>query len=260
MAKTPTGAAEMRGRALKPLGRVFPYVLRYRWLAAGAIVALVAAAATTLTLPLAVRRMIDHGFTTSDTTFVANYFAMLLVIAAVLALASAGRYYFVVTLGERVVADLRKDVFDHVAGLSPAFFDRVQSGEILSRLAADTTQIKSAVGATTSLALRNAILGLGAVGMMVVTSPKLSGLMIAAIPLVVLPLVARFRDLEVALRIERRWPGLNDRLASAVQFLRLQREGREDDLNGSPELREATIAGAGSFAPKSWRPGHHFDG
>ncbi len=172
MAVTSTGAGEAGKRTLKPLRRVFPYVLRYRRLAAGAIVALVAAAATTLTLPLAVRRMIDHGFSTSDTTFVANYFAMLLVIAAILALASASRYYFVLSLGERVVADLRKDVFDHVTELSPAFFDQVQSGEILSRLAADTTQIKSAVGATASLAVRNAILGVGAVGMMVVTSPK----------------------------------------------------------------------------------------
>ena len=149
--------------------------------AAGAIVSLVVAAATTLTLPLAVRRMIDHGFTSADTAFVANYFSMLVVIAAILALASACRYYFVITLGERVVADLRSDVFRHVTELSPAFFDRSQSGEIVSRLSADTTQIKSAVGATASLALRNTILGLGAVGMMVVTSPKLSGLVIAAI-------------------------------------------------------------------------------
>jgi len=212
MAVTSTDAGEARRRTLKPLRRVFPYVLRYRRLAVGAIVALVAAAATTLTLPLAVRRMIDHGFSTSDTVFVANYFAMLLVIAAILALASASRYYFVVSLGERVVADLRKDVFDHVAGLSPAFFDKVQSGEILSRLAADTTQIKSAVGATASLALRNAILGLGAVGMMVVTSPKLSGLMIAAIPLVVLPLVAFGRS------VRRRSRQAQDTLAAATAY------------------------------------------
>ena len=152
---------ENRRRSLRPLRRVFPYVLRYRSLALGAIISLVLAAATTLTLPLAVRRMIDHGFSSSDPSFVADYFAMLLVVAAVLALASSSRYYFVVSLGERVVADLRRDVFAHIVLLSPAFFDRVQSGEILSRLTADTTQIKSAVGATASVALRNVILGLG---------------------------------------------------------------------------------------------------
>ncbi|TIW86306.1 MAG: ABC transporter, partial [Mesorhizobium sp.] len=183
-------SADERRRSLKPLRRLFPYITHYRTLVVGAIISLVIAAATTLALPLAVRRMIDHGFSSSSTTFIAEYFAALVAMAAVLAAASAGRYYFVITLGERVVADIRRDVFAHVTTLSPAFFDTAQSGEIVSRLAADTTQVKSAVGATASVALRNVILGLGAVGMMVITSPKLSGLVIAAIPVIVLPLVA----------------------------------------------------------------------
>ncbi len=183
-------SAEQRRRSLRPLRRVFPYIGSYRGLVLGAMVSLILAAVTTLALPLAVRRMIDHGFSHSDTTLVSNYFTMLLAMAAMLALASAGRYYFVITLGERVVSDLRRDVFSHLTTLSPSFFDRVQSGEIVSRLAADTTQIKSAVGATASVALRNIILGFGALAMMVVTSPKLSGLVIAAIPLVIVPLVA----------------------------------------------------------------------
>jgi ATP-binding cassette subfamily B protein len=108
------------------------------------------AAAMTLTLPIAVRRMIDHGFSGGDSVFIANYFSMLVIIAGVLAFASACRYYFVITLGERVVSDIRSDVFAHVTKLSPSFFDRSQSGEIVSRLTADTTQIKSAVCATRS--------------------------------------------------------------------------------------------------------------
>lgn len=187
-------------RALQPLRRLAPYVLRYRFQVAAAFFFLTLAALTTLTLPLAVRRMIDHGFSSSDTTFIANYFSMLVVIAALLALASACRYYFVVTLGERVVADIRRDVFAHVTTLSPAFFDRSQSGEIISRLAADTTQIKSVVGATASVALRNILLGLGAVAMMLVTSPKLSSLVLAAIPIVVLPLVAFGRSVRAKSR------------------------------------------------------------
>ncbi|HTV71928.1 MAG TPA: ABC transporter transmembrane domain-containing protein [Rhizobiaceae bacterium] len=197
---------------LRPLRTLFPYILRYKSMVAGALFFLVLAAATTLTLPLAVRRMIDHGFNASDSSFIANYFSMLMVIAAVLALASACRYYFVITLGERVVADIRRDVFAHVTKLSPAFFDMSQSGEIVSRLSADTTQIKSAVGATASVALRNTIMGIGAVALMVVTSLKLSGLVIAAIPLIVLPLVAFGRS------VRRKSRAAQDTLASATAY------------------------------------------
>jgi ATP-binding cassette subfamily B protein len=108
----------------------------------------------------------------------------------VLALASASRYYLVMTIGERIVADLRRDVFAHLISLSPSFFDSARSGELISRLTADTTQIKSAVGASVSIALRNLMLFIGAAAMMVVTSPRLSGFVLLAIPLIVLPLVA----------------------------------------------------------------------
>ena len=212
MALTAAFADDRASPPLRPLRRVLPYVLRYPGLVAAALVSLSVAAATTLTLPLAVKRLIDNGFTTADTTFVAGYFYVLVAIAAVLALASACRYYFVITLGERVVADLRRDVFSHVTTLSPAFFDAALSGEIVSRLSADTTQIKSAVGATASVALRNLILGLGAVGMMIVTSPKLSSLVIAAIPLVVLPLVAFGRA------VRRKARQAQDTLAGATAY------------------------------------------
>ncbi|MBA3447425.1 MAG: ATP-binding cassette domain-containing protein [Pseudaminobacter sp.] len=212
MEQTGRSAEDARRRSLQPLRRLFPYVLRYRKLVAGAVVSLAVAATMTLTLPLAVRRMIDHGFSTSDSTLIANYFSMLVVIAAILAVASACRYYFVITLGERVVADIRRDVFAHVTTLSPAFFDTAQSGEIVSRLTADTTQVKSAVGATASVALRNVILGLGAVSMMVVTSPKLSSLVIAAIPLIVLPLVGFGRSVRRKSRLAQ------DMLANATAY------------------------------------------
>ncbi|MGX5845567.1 ABC transporter transmembrane domain-containing protein [Mesorhizobium sp. PL10] len=207
-----SGEQDGRRRSLGPLRRLSPYIARYRKLVIGAVISLAIAAATTLTLPFAVRRMIDHGFTPSGTTFIAEYFAALVAMAALLAAASAGRYYFVITLGERVVADIRSDVFSHVTTLSPAFFDTAQSGEIVSRLAADTTQVKSAVGATASVALRNVILGLGAVAMMIVTSPKLSGLVIAAIPVIVLPLVAFGRS------VRRRSRQAQDTLAQATAY------------------------------------------
>ena len=212
MAETALVDEGKRRKSLRPLARLLPYMKRYSGMVVAALFFLTVAAATTLTLPLAVRRMIDHGFSGADTTFIANYFSMMVVIAAVLALASACRYYFVITLGERVVSDLRRDVFAHVTNLSPSFFDTAQSGEIVSRLAADTTQIKSAVGATASLALRNAIMGLGALGMMVFTSPKLSGLVIAAIPFIVLPLVAFGRS------VRRRSRTAQDTLAQATAY------------------------------------------
>jgi len=212
MARGTSVETQAKRRSLKPLGRLIPFVMRYRGHVAAALFFLSLAGVTTLTLPLAVRRMIDHGFSSSDGTFIANYFSMLVVIAAVLALASACRYYFVVTLGERVVADIRRAVFAHITTLSPSFFDRSQSGEIISRLAADTTQIKSAVGATASVALRNLILGLGAVAMMVVTSPKLSGLVLAAIPIIVLPLVAFGRSVRAKSRLAQ------DTLADATAY------------------------------------------
>jgi ATP-binding cassette subfamily B protein len=203
---------EKKSRSLRPLGRLAPYVMRYRGMVAGALFSLALAAVTSLTLPLAVRRMIDHGFTQADGRFINSYFLMLMVMAVVLAVASALRYYFVITLGERIVSDLRRDVFAHVTRLSPSFFDVNQSGEIVSRLTADTTQIKSAVGATASVALRNLILCFGAMGMMIVTSPKLSSLVLGAIPLIVFPLVGFGRS------VRRRSRAAQDTLADASAF------------------------------------------
>ncbi|WP_274627445.1 ABC transporter transmembrane domain-containing protein [Arvimicrobium flavum] len=212
MAEVQTNEDRSRRRSLKPLRNLFPYVMRYRATAIAAVVFLLLSAATTLSLPLAVRRMIDHGFSAADSTFIANYFTMLVGMAALLAFASACRYYFVITLGERVVADIRRDVFAHVVTLSPAFFDRSLSGEIVSRLAADTTQIKSAVGATASLALRNSIFSVGALGMMIWTSPKLSAIAIAAIPIIVLPLVGFGRN------VRKRSRHAQDMLADATAY------------------------------------------
>lgn len=201
-----------KSRSLRPLGRLTPYVMRYRGLVTGALFSLALAALTSLALPLAVRRMIDHGFSYSDGRFINSYFIMLMAMAVVLAIASALRYFFVITLGERIVSDLRRDVFAHVTRLSASFFDVNQSGEIVSRLTADTTQIKSAVGATASVALRNIILCLGAIVMMVVTSPKLASLVLSAIPLIVFPLVAFGRS------VRKRSRAAQDTLAEASAF------------------------------------------
>jgi ATP-binding cassette subfamily B protein len=188
-----TGIAELPAKSrarLRPLFALAPYVARYRGRAFLALIALTIAAITTLVVPIAVRRMIDFGLTPQGIAMINNYFSVMIAVVAVLAAASASRYYLVMTIGERIVADLRRDVFAHLISLSPAFFDSARSGELISRLTADTTQIKSAVGASVSIALRNVMLFIGAVAMMVVTSPRLSGFVLLAIPLIVIPLVA----------------------------------------------------------------------
>ncbi|MET0720670.1 MAG: ABC transporter ATP-binding protein/permease, partial [Tardiphaga sp.] len=178
------------GARLQPLLALAPYVARYRGRAALAFISLTVAAITTLVVPIAVRRMIDFGFSPEGIALINSYFSVMIAIVAVLAAASASRYYLVMTIGERIVADIRRDVFAHLVSLSPAFFDSARSGELVSRLTADTTQIKSAVGASVSIALRNMMLFIGATAMMVITSPKLSGFVLLAIPLIVIPLVA----------------------------------------------------------------------
>lgn len=207
-----TPQKKSRGVKLRPLLALAPYVARYRGQAFAALVALIVASAATLVVPLAVRRMIDFGFSPEGIALINSYFAVMIAVVAVLAGASASRYYLVITLGERIVADLRRDVFRHLTSLSPSFFDTAHSGELVSRLTADTTQIKSAVGASVSIALRNLVLFVGASAMMVVTSPKLSGIVLAVIPLIVLPLVAFGR------RVQKLSRGAQDTLAEASSY------------------------------------------
>jgi ATP-binding cassette, subfamily B, bacterial len=210
---------------LKPLTRLAPYLVRYRGRALAALIALVVAALTTLIVPVAVRRMIDFGFSDKAVQLIDSYFAVMIAVVAVLAISSAMRYYLVTTLGERIVADLRSDVFAHLTQLSSSFFDTARTGEIVSRLTADTTQIKSAVGASVSIALRNLLLFLGGAAMMVVTSPRLSLFVLGAIPIIVLPLVGFGRA------VRKRGRAAQDTLAEA--------SGYADELIGAVRTLQA---------------------
>jgi ATP-binding cassette subfamily B protein len=194
---------------LRPLMALAPFALRYKWRIGLAFVALVAASAATLVVPLAFRRIVDFGFFSTERAIVDQYFIAMIGVAGVLALASSSRYYLVMTLGERVVADLRSAVLANLTKLSPGFYDNARSGELVSRLAADTTLIKSTFGASASVALRNVFLFIGAAIMMVVTSPRLSALVLIAIPFIVLPLVAFGRA------VQRRSRTAQDTLADA---------------------------------------------
>jgi ATP-binding cassette subfamily B protein len=165
-----------------------------------AFTALLVAAGATLAVPLAVRRMIDLGFSGIEPDLIDKYFATLAGIGLILALASAARFYAVNWLGERVVADIRRDVFAHLTGLSPAFYEVSHSGEMMSRITADTTQVKATASTAISQALRNILLLTGAVIMMIVTSTTLSLAVLIAIPVIVLPLVAYGRSVRALSR------------------------------------------------------------
>ncbi|HUO55015.1 MAG TPA: ABC transporter transmembrane domain-containing protein [Rhodoblastus sp.] len=180
--------------SLKSLAPILPYARKRIGWASAALAVLTVASAATLAMPLAVRGMIDQGFAADHAGVVNSYFLILIAVVGVLALASAARYFLVITLGERIVADLRADVFVHLTRLDPAFYDSAQTGELVSRLTADTTQVKAAFGASASIALRNLFMFVGSVGLMIYTSPKLSAVVLIAIPLIVVPLVTAGRS------------------------------------------------------------------
>jgi ATP-binding cassette subfamily B protein len=201
-----------RSRSLGPLAALGPHLWRHKAMLVIAAVALIASALAMLSVPLAFRQIIDQGFAGGDGGSIDRAFLTLIAIGAVLAVASSIRFYAVSWLGERVVADIRADLFRHLTTLGPGFFDKTHSGEIMSRLSADTTQVKAAAGTAISQAVRNLIMLVGALTMMLVTSPRLSVLVLVAIPLIVLPLVAYGR---VVRRLSRR---AQDTLADASAY------------------------------------------
>ncbi len=199
-------------RQLGHIAALWPYIGRYPWMLLMALSALVVSAAAMLAVPTAVRGMIDHGFSSAGGGAIDGFFLALIALGLALAVASAARMYAVNWLGERVVADLRTQVFGHLATLGPAFYETTHSGEVMSRLTADTTQIKSAAGSALSQALRNLIMLAGTFVMMFVTSPTLSALALAAIPAIVFPLLAYGRAVQ---RLSRT---AQDRLADASAY------------------------------------------
>lgn len=189
-----------------------PFLAAERTYALLALAALIVAALATLAIPQAVRRVVDFGFKPESRGLVDAYFGMIVGLTALLAVSSSLRYYFVMTIGERVVSRIRQAVFARVMSLDGAFFDSARSGEIVSRLTADTTQLKATFGASASVALRNIILLVGAITMMVITSPKLAGMVLLAIPAIVFPLVAAGRG------VRKRSKAAQDQLAEAASF------------------------------------------
>ncbi|MFQ5784242.1 MAG: ABC transporter transmembrane domain-containing protein [Alphaproteobacteria bacterium] len=186
----PEAAVERpKGRDLGELRHVLRFLRPYKLAVAGALVALTTAAATVLALGLGLRRLVDEGFKGDSTALLDQALIVMFGVIALMALASYGRFYLVSWIGERVVADIRRAVYDHIIGLSPAFFEITKTGEILSRLTTDTTVLQVVLGATASTALRNLLMLIGGTVLLAVTSPKLTGLVFLVVPAVILPIV-----------------------------------------------------------------------
>ena len=181
-----------------------PFLAPYRKNSGAALAALILTASVSLVLPLAVRRVVD-GFNSGDTSLLDKYFGAALGIAALLAIGTGLRYYLVTRLGERVVSDIRRSLFDRVMAMSPAFFERILTGEVLSRLTTDTTLILSVIGSSISIALRNMLMLLGGLVMLMLTSAKLTGLVLLIVPAVVVPIVVLGRRLRRLSRENQDW-------------------------------------------------------
>jgi len=183
-----------KSRSVGPLRRLFPFLSPYKHLVAGAAVALCLTASLTLILPIAVRRVVD-GFSVEGLEQMDLYFASAVGIMGLLAIGTGLRFYLVTKLGERVVADIRMAVYDKVIGMSPAFYEKILTGEVLSRLTTDTTLILSVIGSSVSVALRNVLTFMGGLVLMMFTSAKLTGMVLLLVPFVIVPIVVLGRRL-----------------------------------------------------------------
>ncbi|MEO0654649.1 MAG: ABC transporter transmembrane domain-containing protein [Pseudomonadota bacterium] len=183
-----------KSKRLGALRALVPFVLPYRAMLFAALVALVTTAAISLVLPLAVRRVVD-GFETSAAELLDGYFLAALGIAGLMAVGSGLRFYLVTRLGERVVADIRRAVFDRMIGMSPAFYEKIMTGEVLSRITTDTTLLLGVIGSSISVALRNTLMLIGGLIMLFYSAPKLAALVLLIVPVVIVPIIVLGRRL-----------------------------------------------------------------
>ena len=188
------------GKNISALKMVLPYIMPYKLQLAGASIALLFAAATVLAMGAGLRFLIDEGFAEGKPLLLDRAVIVLVVVVILLAGASYARFYLISWVGERVVADLRVAVFNHVIGLNLAFFETRSPGEILSRISTDTTLVQTVVGSSVSVALRNVLLFVGGMILLLITSPKLTGLVLLVIPFVIIPIIVLGRKVRTLSR------------------------------------------------------------
>jgi ATP-binding cassette subfamily B protein len=191
-----------KSKTVGPIRGLAPFLRPYRLLMILAGLALVTTASLSLILPLAVRRVVD-GFSADQAAQMDQYFGAAIAIAALLAIGTGFRYYFVTRLGERVVADIRTAVYNKMIGMSPQFFERVMTGEVLSRITTDTTLILSVIGSSVSIALRNILIFFGGMALMLLTSVKLTSLVLLIVPAVLIPILVLGRRVRTLSRVNQ---------------------------------------------------------
>nr|WP_119677461.1 ABC transporter transmembrane domain-containing protein [Indioceanicola profundi] len=232
-----SGAATKRD--LKPLRLLMPFLSPYRMQMAGAALALIVAAGTVLSLPKGLQYLIDRGVAAGNVELLNQSLLWLLLVIALSAASTFARFYLVSWIGERVVADIRKRVFDHMVSLSPAFFETTRTSEIQSRLTTDTTLLQVVVGSTVSIALRNALLLIGGIALLLITSPRLTGMVLLVVPLVVAPIVIFGRQVRQLSRASQ------DRIADVGHWVDQVLSGiRTVQAYGREEMERGRFAGA----------------
>jgi ATP-binding cassette subfamily B protein len=221
MAHLDTGE-RAKSRRVSALAGLRPFLAPYRLMILVAGVALVVTASVSLVLPMAVRRVVD-GFGAEKAAMLDQYFGAAMAVAAVMAVGAGVRYYFVTRLGERVVADIRRALFDKVMGMSPAYFEKIMTGEVLSRITTDTTLILSVIGSSISVALRNLLTLIGGLVLLMLTSTKLTLLVLLIVPATVIPIVVLGRKLRASSRDNQdliaQSSGLASEALTAVQIV-----------------------------------------
>ena len=207
------GEEREKSKSLGVLSALWPFMKPYRALIGASVAALVLTAAVSLTLPVAVRRVVDN-FRDGQAELLDRYFLAALGIAALLAIGTGLRFALVTRLGERVVADIRKAIFHRVIGMSPAFYENILSGEVLSRITTDTTLIQSVIGSSVSIALRNLLIFIGGLVLMVLTAPGLTAMVLLIVPAVVVPILVLGRRLRQVSRTNQDWIAASSGTAS----------------------------------------------
>jgi ATP-binding cassette subfamily B protein len=217
-----------KSKSLRPLRALLPFLAPHGWLLAGAMAALLVAAAAMLALPLALRQLIDHGLAANNIGVIDRYFVGFLAAAVVFGVFAALRFYLVTWLGERVVADLREAVYRRVVRMDPTFFEITRTGEVLSRLTADTTLVQAIAGVNLSITLRSVLNLIGALALLALTSAKLMAVILVLIPLVIGPMII------VGRRVRRLSRTAQDRIADTSSLV-------DESLNAIQTVQAFTL-------------------
>src|SRR5262245_60279823 len=255
MAMTPGFVPPPKGD-LHHLARLGRFLLPYRWRVAGALVALVVAASCVLALGQGLRHVVDRGFGSGDPNLLNAALAAVVALSVLLACATWVRFYLMMSVGERVIADLRNAVFAHVLTLSPAFFDSSRTGEIGSRLTNDTEQIRQVIGFGFSMLLRNGLMMLGALVLLFLTSPKLAAFIVLGVPATVVPILLLGRHVRRLARVNQdRVADVSSHVDESLHEIRtVQAYGHEARTLGqfSAAVEDAYAAGVRRVRVKAW--------